>query len=89
MKQFQQEDLPRITLPPRPFTKISFDEVERMEKIPDADEIKHVVWCCDPSKDPAYDGYNFKFIKEMWEVTGDEIISFVTDFFTTCQFHPQ
>lgn len=38
---------------------------------------------CDPTKTPRYDGYNLRFNLDMWDVIGNEVISFVKSFFET------
>ncbi|GKU86405.1 hypothetical protein SLEP1_g936 [Rubroshorea leprosula] len=43
-------------------------------------EIKEEVWNCEPSKSPGPDGFNFRFIRTMWEVIKDDIINFVREF---------
>ncbi|GKV25095.1 hypothetical protein SLEP1_g34588 [Rubroshorea leprosula] len=40
-------------------------------------EIKEAIWNCDPSKSPGPDGFNFRFIITMWDVTKDDIFNFV------------
>ena len=39
------------------------------------------MWACGVDKAPGFDGYNFKFIREMWEVIEEEVYDFVLDFF--------
>ena len=41
------------------------EDVNGLETTPTMEEIKGVVWCCESSKSPRYDGYNFNFIKKM------------------------
>ena len=43
--------------------------------------MQQAVWACGTDKAPGFDGFNFKFIREMWEVLKDEIYDFVMDFF--------
>ena len=38
-------------------------------------------WACGVDKAPGFNGYNFKFIREMWEVINEEIYEFVQSFF--------
>lgn len=40
----------------------------------------------DPSKATGYDGFNIKFMKEMWGTFGDNIIQFVHNFFSSNEF---
>ena len=54
-----------------------------LEKLPTREEVKQAVWACGIDKALGFDGYNFKFIKEMWEVIKDEIYDSVMEFFAT------
>ena len=51
-----------------------------MESIPKREEVKNAVWACGTDKAPGFDGYNFKFIREMWDVIKEEIYDFVLEF---------
>ncbi|GKU87429.1 hypothetical protein SLEP1_g1825 [Rubroshorea leprosula] len=44
------------------------------------EEIKNAVWDCESSKSPGPDGFNFKFVKCMWEDKKTEIAGFVREF---------
>ncbi|GKV23593.1 hypothetical protein SLEP1_g33302 [Rubroshorea leprosula] len=46
-------------------------------------EIKEAIWECGSSKAPGPDGFNFRFIKEMWEDIKVDIINFVQEFYKT------
>lgn len=48
-----------------------------MDIIPDDEEILAAIRSCDPSIAPGYDGYNLKFLLRMWDIVGEEILSFV------------
>lgn len=52
-----------------------------LEGIPTLDEVKRVVWACSMDKAPGFDGFNFRFIREMWDVMQHEFYAFVLDFF--------
>ena len=54
-----------------------------METIPTVEDVKQAVWACGVDKAPGFDGYNFKFIREMWDTIKDDIYEFVLDFFVT------
>ncbi|XP_028188900.1 uncharacterized protein LOC114375323 [Glycine soja] len=43
-------------------------------------EIKEAVWSCDGHKCPGPDGFNFKFIKEFWEMMKTDFRRFVDEF---------
>ena len=63
--------------------KLSAVQAEFLETIPSREEVKQAVWACGVDKAPGFDGYNFKFIREMWEVLEEEIYEFVVDFFVS------
>ncbi|XP_057520860.1 uncharacterized protein LOC130801116 [Amaranthus tricolor] len=60
--------------------KKSADQVRFLESRPTRDEVKNAVWACGTDKAPGFDGYNFKFIREMWDVINEQIYEFVLDF---------
>ena len=61
--------------------KISQLQARNLEIIPSREEIKNAVWACGVDKAPGFDGFNFKFIREMWEELKEEIFDTVTEFF--------
>lgn len=65
--------------------KITEDQSRMLEAIPSREEVKNAVWACGIDKAPGFDGYNFKFIREMWDVIGGEIYDFVLKFFHSGQ----
>ena len=73
MFEFSMDDHPKITEQRSLF----------LEKTPTKAEIKQAVWACGIDKAPGFDGYNFKFIREMWDVIKDEIYDSVMEFFAT------
>ncbi|GKU95494.1 hypothetical protein SLEP1_g8850 [Rubroshorea leprosula] len=44
------------------------------------EEIRKVIWECDSSKAPGPDGFNFRFMKSMWDDIKTEVIGFVKEF---------
>nr|XP_029145792.1 uncharacterized protein LOC114924687 [Arachis hypogaea] len=56
---------------------ISATEARGMELIPSKEEIRSAVWGCVPSRAVGPDGFNFKFIRRLWEVIGDDFCSLV------------
>ncbi|GKV48452.1 hypothetical protein SLEP1_g55265 [Rubroshorea leprosula] len=44
------------------------------------EDIKNAVWDCDSFKSPGPDGFNFRFIKAMWEEIKQDVIGFVQEF---------
>lgn len=57
-----------------------------LELIPSGEELKEAVWSCDLNKSPGYNGFNIKFVKEMWPIIGEEVIDFVRCFFQRGHF---
>ncbi|GKV37508.1 hypothetical protein SLEP1_g45534 [Rubroshorea leprosula] len=43
-------------------------------------DIQNAVWDCDSTKSPSPDGFNFRFIKTMWEEIKQDVIGFVQEF---------
>ncbi|GKV16405.1 hypothetical protein SLEP1_g27052 [Rubroshorea leprosula] len=43
-------------------------------------EVKEAVWECESSKSPGPDGFNFKFVKVMWEDIKSDVVEFVQEF---------
>ena len=84
---YSQLDVPDISLPQNFLPRISTEEARILERRPTPEEVKDAVWSCESSKSPGYDGFNFKFIKNMWEVIGGEIVNFVLNFFE-CGYFP-
>ncbi|GLT32017.1 hypothetical protein SLA2020_067120 [Shorea laevis] len=44
------------------------------------EEIRNAVWDCDSTKSPGPDGFNFKFIKAMWEDIKANVVGFIQEF---------
>ena len=57
--------------------------------MPSREEIVAVVYSCDPSKIPGYDGFNLNFIKKFWADFQEEICSFIYAFFEIGHFPPE
>jgi len=70
--------------------KVLFDvHRQSLEASVSIEEIKAAVWGCNPSKAPGYDGFNIKFVISMWDVIGNDVISFVQDFFSIGSLPPR
>ena len=80
-KLYHQPAVPKIDFDDSFLNKISEEEARFLERMPTHDEIKSAVWECDPSKAQGYDGFNLKFIKELWVEVGDDFVKCVLDFF--------
>lgn len=62
-------------------SNISPEQNKFSEALPSRGEVKDAVWACGTDKAPGFDGYNFKFIREMWDVLENEVFKFVIEFF--------
>lgn len=60
--------------------------MDHIEEIPSDLEIKHDVWSCATNRALGYDGFNMRFIKEMWGSIGKDFIQFVQQFFISGEF---
>ncbi|GLT35685.1 hypothetical protein SLA2020_101160 [Shorea laevis] len=43
-------------------------------------EIREAVWDCNCSKAPGLDGFNFRFIRETWNIIKEDVVGFVQEF---------
>ena len=82
-QRFKQAPVPKFDFSLDNHLKITAAQVVFLEKIPSIEEVKQAVWACGIDKAPGFDGYNFKFIREMWDTIKEEIYGFVLDFFIT------
>lgn len=48
-------------------------------------EIKSGVWSCESSKSPGPNGFNFRFIKEGWDVIKGDIFRMMNEFHTNAK----
>ncbi|GKV26106.1 hypothetical protein SLEP1_g35459 [Rubroshorea leprosula] len=79
-KLFTEEVWQRPKLDGMDFKQISQADNEFLTAPFNEDEIKKVIWECDSSKAPGPDGFNFRFMKSMWEDIKTEVIGFVKEF---------
>ena len=79
--RFAQDQIPGFDFDLKNHPKVSSEQVLLLEATPSREEIKKAVWACGIDKAPGFDGFNFKFIREMWEVLEDEIYESVLEFF--------
>jgi hypothetical protein len=59
-------------------------ENESLSRIPEANEIKDVVWNMHPLKAPRPDGFSGIFFKKYWSIVGDQVVATVQSFFQSC-----
>ncbi|GKV04880.1 hypothetical protein SLEP1_g16977 [Rubroshorea leprosula] len=62
------------------FKKISAEDNSFLLAPFNEEEVKRAVWSCGCSKAPGPDGFNFKFIREMWDTIKDDMMGYVEDF---------
>lgn len=79
-KRFSQDDLPEFDFDIGTHARISDEQARFLEAMPSREEVKEAVWACGIDKSPGFDGFNFKFIREMWEEIKEDIYEFVIRF---------
>ncbi|GKV50269.1 hypothetical protein SLEP1_g56981 [Rubroshorea leprosula] len=62
------------------FKKISDEERAMLEAPFSEEEVRQAVWSCESTNAPGPDGFNFKFVKEMWGTLKEDIMGYVSDF---------
>lgn len=80
-KRFSQSPVPDFEFDLGNHAKISEEQSRLLEVIPSREEIKNAVWACGVDKAPGFDGYTFKFIKELWDVIEEDIYASVLEYF--------
>ncbi|GKV27047.1 hypothetical protein SLEP1_g36255 [Rubroshorea leprosula] len=77
---FTEERWQRPRLDGINFNQLSQTNNESLTAVFSEEEIKNAVWDCDSTKSPGLDGFNFRFIKAMWEDIKQDITSFAQEF---------
>lgn len=85
-KQFSCPTWERPSLEGITFKQISAADNHSLTKPFDEAEIKEAVWNCGSSKSPGPDGFNFRFIKEFWDILKAEVCNFIYEFHDTGKF---
>lgn len=62
------------------FKKLAQEDKDSLTVPFSEEEIKKVVWSCRSNKSPGLDGFNFKFIKQFWDVMKVDIEYFLHEF---------
>lgn len=78
--RFSQRVYPDIDFEMGNHAKVSEVQARALEILPSREEVKQAVWDCGIDKAPGFDGFNFKFIREMWEDIKEDIYDFVISF---------
>ena len=81
VQRFAQEQQPVFDFDLGNHPKISEDQAVSLETIPSREEVKRAVWACGIDKASGFDCFNFKFIRDIWEVIEDELFEYVMEFF--------
>ncbi|GKV27405.1 hypothetical protein SLEP1_g36578 [Rubroshorea leprosula] len=77
---FTEEKWERPKLDGIGFNKISEVDNDTLTAAFSEKEIKETVWECEDSKSPGPDGFNFRFVKAMWEDIKADVVGFVQEF---------
>ncbi|GKV48207.1 hypothetical protein SLEP1_g55033 [Rubroshorea leprosula] len=77
---FTEEKWERPKLDGIRFNKISEANNDILTTTFSEEEIKEAIWECESSKSPGPDGFNFRFVKAMWEDIKADIVGFVQEF---------
>ena len=85
MHRFSQNQGPAFDFDMVNHPKLSEAQVLFLEAIPSTEEVKNAVWACGVDKAPSFDGFNFKFIREMWDTIKEDIFESVMGFFVDGQ----
>ncbi|GKV10568.1 hypothetical protein SLEP1_g21912 [Rubroshorea leprosula] len=77
---FKDEEWKRPTLDSIAFNRLPPDSAAMLADNFTEEEVKKAVWDCGVTKAPSPDGFNFQFIREMWEVLKEDIMGFIQEF---------
>ncbi|KAK7268946.1 hypothetical protein RIF29_21657 [Crotalaria pallida] len=80
-KLYSEEQPPCLKISGEGFARINEEDSKELESLPSLEEIKKSVWDCESSRAPGYNGFNFGFVKRMWDVVGDDFFRFINNFF--------
>ena len=81
VSRFTDDEKPEFDFNMDNHTKLSEAQARQLEILPSREEIKNAVWACGIDKAPGFDGFNFGFIREMWEEMKEDIFDTVIHFF--------
>ncbi|GKV25499.1 hypothetical protein SLEP1_g34934 [Rubroshorea leprosula] len=77
---FKEDVWQRPVLDGIEFKKIPDEEKAMLEAPFSEEEVRQAVWSCESTKAPGPDGFNFKFVKEMWGTLKEDVMGYVSDF---------
>ncbi|XP_057443253.1 uncharacterized protein LOC130735183 [Lotus japonicus] len=78
--RFKEVECPSLNLDGVPFSSISCDDNALLCDAFDPRDIKAAVWDCEGDKSLGPDGFNFKFIKELWHLMHGDIQRVLNEF---------
>lgn len=76
-----------IKLPPNDMRKISREDALNLERLSTLEEVKEAVWSGRVDKSPGYDGFNFRFFRELYDDIRSELLLFVHQFMESSILH--
>ncbi|GLU21787.1 hypothetical protein SLE2022_379030 [Rubroshorea leprosula] len=82
-KLFSKEGGARPRLDGVRFRKCSQSDNNVLTASLSVEEVKDAMWGCDDSKALGPNGFNFKFLKEMWETMKEDVCNFAIEFHRT------
>ena len=85
-QRFQETDFDRPTLNGISFNTIDSHQNAMLVEHFQEEEIRRAVWSCGSDKSPGPDGFNFKFIKQFWEVIKPDFLRFFDEFYVNGVF---
>ena len=80
LQRFQEFDQARPRLDGIYFQTIDFQQNQMLMERFHEEEVKRTVWSCGSDKSPGPDGFNFKFIKQFWDIIKFDFLNFLMNF---------
>jgi Reverse transcriptase (RNA-dependent DNA polymerase) len=63
------------------YTHLIVEQINFLEPPFNEEEIKHVIFSCDPNKAPGQDGFSFQFYQSFWDLVFRDIFKLVNAFY--------
>ena len=79
-QRFLESDFSRPTLDGVAFQTISQQQNNFLVAPFQEEEVKEAIWDCGSQRSPGPDGFNFKFIKQFWELLKPDVLRFLDEF---------
>lgn len=80
LQHFQESDQARPRLDSTCFQTIDIQQNEMLVERFHEEEVKRAVWSCGSDKSLGPDGFNFKFIKQFWDIIKYDFLRFLDEF---------